>query len=143
MGVSIDLKPGQHYPRQARLLDKRDFARVFEQAARAGSASFTLLCRENRCGEARLGLAISKRALRRATDRNRIKRLVRESFRLSRSRLGGRDFVVMVRRGFPGNRLRREQMTQLRAEIDALWARGCKRCAAADSITQVANGGAD
>jgi ribonuclease P protein component len=46
--------------------------------------------------QARLGLAIAKKLLPRAVDRNRIKRIVRESFRLHQ--LQEYDFVVLARR---------------------------------------------
>ncbi len=47
---------------------------------------------------ARLGLAVSKRAAKRAVDRSRLKRLARESFR-HRAVRGGRDYVVIARPG--------------------------------------------
>jgi ribonuclease P protein component len=50
-----------------------------------------------RPGAARLGLAISKKQARRAIDRNRLKRLIRETFRRSRDELPGVDLVVMAR----------------------------------------------
>ena len=46
----------------------------------------------------RLGLAISKKELKRAVDRNRIKRLTRESFRLNQHELANADFIVMTRK---------------------------------------------
>lgn len=48
-------------------------------------------------GGARLGIAVSKRNLRLAVERNRIKRLVRESFRTSGIRDLGLDIVVLPR----------------------------------------------
>ncbi len=42
-------------------------------------------------------MAISKRVLKRAVDRNRIKRIVRESFRYHQHELSGLDVVVMCR----------------------------------------------
>ena len=45
---------------------------------------------------ARLGLVVSKRLLRRAIDRNLIRRLARENFRLLRSELPPRDFVLRL-----------------------------------------------
>jgi ribonuclease P protein component len=63
-----------------------------------------------------LGLAISKRVSKRAVDRNRIKRLVRESFRRARHALPPVDLMVMAREQactLPGS--------VLLAELDALW----------------------
>jgi len=56
---------------------------------------FTVLSRENRNKGARLGLAISKKNCRLAVQRNRLKRVVRESFRSHKETLTGLDFVVM------------------------------------------------
>lgn len=47
---------------------------------------------------ARLGLTISRRVAKRAVDRNRLKRIARESFRLQRA-LPAWDFVVMAKPG--------------------------------------------
>ncbi len=65
----------------------------------ARSPSFTVLGVPNEQGVARLGLAVSRRQARRAVDRNRIKRLVRETFRERQGRLGGVDLVVIARGG--------------------------------------------
>jgi ribonuclease P protein component len=56
---------------------------------------FTVLYKKNNEREARLGLAISKKHCRGAVARNRLKRLVRESFRMNRGDLQGLDVVVM------------------------------------------------
>jgi ribonuclease P protein component len=56
---------------------------------------FTVLSRERRGEGARLGLAISKKNCRLAVQRNRLKRIVRESFRAHKEMLGGLDIVVM------------------------------------------------
>jgi len=58
-----------------------------------------VLARANQLARARLGLAIAKKQLRRAVARNRIKRVVRESFRCRQSALAGLDIVVMARPG--------------------------------------------
>lgn len=78
-----------------RLLDVAAFGRVFKKATRSRDKWFTVLCRENNGELARLGLAISKKNCRQATARNRIKRIVRESFRLHQEKLAGIDVVVM------------------------------------------------
>lgn len=45
---------------------------------------------------ARLGLVIGKKLLRRAVDRNRVKRCIRECFRLRRSDLPACDLIVRL-----------------------------------------------
>ena len=56
-----------------------------------------ILVRSEVIGPARLGLAIAKKRAKRAVDRNRIKRVARESFRCHRHRLAGVELVVMNR----------------------------------------------
>jgi ribonuclease P protein component len=56
---------------------------------------FTVLCRSNEQQRPRLGLAIAKKHCKQATARNRIKRIVRESFRQHKALLSGLDIVVM------------------------------------------------
>ena len=63
---------------------------------------FTVLCRPNGSSEPRLGLAIGKKNCRLATQRNRIKRVIRESFRRNRGLLGGVDIVVINQPGATG-----------------------------------------
>ena len=56
---------------------------------------FTVLYRPNDADEARLGLAIGKKNCKLAAGRNRLKRIIRESFRQHRSQLAGLDIVVL------------------------------------------------
>ena len=49
----------------------------------------TAFVRQNGTGQHRLGITASKRVSRLAVDRNRMKRLLREMFRLSRETLQG------------------------------------------------------
>ena len=60
---------------------------------------FTVLYRDNGKRAPRLGLAVSKKNCRQAVGRNRIKRIVRESFRLNQNRLPGIDIVVLSQPG--------------------------------------------
>jgi ribonuclease P protein component len=105
-------------PREARIRRAGDFAALRQASGRLGGRCFSVRYRQNDLGHARLGLAISKRVSKRAVERNRIKRLLRESFRRVRSQLPPLDLVVMAREqaaGVPG--------PELLAEIDALWRR--------------------
>jgi ribonuclease P protein component len=83
------------FRRNNRLLNAAAFGRVFEKAQRSRDRCFTVLSRDNGRQDARLGLAISKKHCRRATSRNTIKRIVRESFRHHQAALRGLDVVVI------------------------------------------------
>ncbi|MRH78406.1 ribonuclease P protein component [Spiribacter sp. C176] len=85
------------FPRSVRLTRSQDFKAVFAGAEKQANRYLTVLYRPNTVEQARLGLAISKRVAKRASDRNRIKRLIRESFRQIRNDLPAVDIVVMVR----------------------------------------------
>ena len=47
--------------------------------------------------EGRLGLAIAKKHVKLAVDRNRIKRVIRESFRHHKQQIRGLDLVVLAK----------------------------------------------
>jgi ribonuclease P protein component len=71
--------------------------------------------RPNGLDAARLGIITSTRVARRAVDRNRFKRMVRETFRQARHGFGGVDVVVQLRRYPEGNAI-----AQARAELGKL-----------------------
>ena len=75
--------------------DKSAYGRVFKSAKRSRDRYFTVLYRLNRKPDPRLGLAIAKKHCKLATGRNRIKRLIRESFRHNKKALSGLDIVVI------------------------------------------------
>lgn len=85
------------FKKQQRLLKKIEYDHVFDQAKKIVTAEFILLYRKNNLGYARLGLALSKKMIAKAHDRNRIKRILRESFR-QRS-LPAVDMVFLARTG--------------------------------------------
>ena len=76
-----------------------DFSRVFRQGKRIGGGGLTVLTVENSVGQPRLGLAIAKKHLKLASRRNRIKRIIRESFRQHQSEFSNIDIVVLSRPG--------------------------------------------
>ena len=88
---------GTRFPREARLLKPGEFEAVFKQALRSGDACFTVLGRRGGEETARLGLAISKKAAGNGVGRNRLKRIVRESFRRARAELPELDIVVLAK----------------------------------------------
>lgn len=92
-------RPDNRFQIESRLTDTASFDRVFRKARRSRDNMFTVLTTENNSCAARLGLAISKKHCRHASSRNRIKRIVRESFRQHRAELCGLDVVVLNQAG--------------------------------------------
>jgi ribonuclease P protein component len=87
-------------PHQFRLTEKRAFREIFEKPCVASDSCFKILAKPNGQSVSRLGMAVSRKVDRRAVQRNRLKRLVRESFRLylASQRVGiDADFMVLPR----------------------------------------------
>ena len=107
------------FPRGRRLLRPRQFQNVYanRQAGRAHGRIVVLVWVPNNLRQARLGLAVSRRALRRAVHRNALKRQVREHFR--RHPLPGVDLIVSCRRGLSPPLDARA----VRADLARLWPR--------------------
>ncbi len=87
------------FPRDSRLLQPAEYRSVFQRPIKTTDDCFTVLCRPSGRAAPRLGLAVSKKYTRLAVDRNRIKRVIRESFRHNGDELGGIDYVVLNRKG--------------------------------------------
>jgi ribonuclease P protein component len=90
------------FPRSARILNPADFKGVFKENASSQDAFFRILARPSSSGTARLGMAVSKKVHKSAVVRNRIKRVIRESFRVWRTgqdsaRAKPLDIVVLAR----------------------------------------------
>ncbi|KTD62422.1 ribonuclease P protein component [Legionella shakespearei] len=85
------------FKKTQRLLTKIEYDLVFQQAKKIVTTEFILLFRENNLGHARLGLALSKKMIAKAHDRNRIKRLMREGFR--QAQLPAVDMIFLARQG--------------------------------------------
>lgn len=86
------------FPPTLRLLRPAEFKAVFDSAAfKIGESQFLLLVRPNGLNHPRLGLVIAKKKVRRSVDRNRLKRMVRESFRLHQTDLPHADVIFMAR----------------------------------------------
>lgn len=90
-------RASKSYTRAARLTDPKQYKQVFAGAERRGDRYFTILSIPNALDQARIGMAVPRRSTPRAVDRNRIKRLIRESFRQQHADMAARDIVVLVK----------------------------------------------
>ncbi len=111
--------PAARMSREHRLLRPAQFQRVFAEPVKSADRCLVVLSRTTETGQpARLGLAIAKRHIKKAVARNRIKRLIRESFRHHKAQLAGRDFVVLARGG-----LDRRDNREIFNSLDQHWQR--------------------
>ena len=86
------------FDKSLRLLAANQYQAVFSAVdIKVACPQFLLLARFNRQSHPRLGLVIAKKHLKLATSRNRIKRLIRESFRQNRYTMPAMDIIVMAR----------------------------------------------
>lgn len=104
------------FPTSARVLRKVDFEAAYRHGNRLGNAHFSVTVRVNPLGEARLGMAIAARTVGKAVSRNRLRRIIRESFRHARARLPAVDVIVGARVA-----ARDAPATDLRHSLDKLW----------------------
>jgi len=93
-----DRDPISHrFPKAARLLRPREFRHVYETGLSKSIGPLHLFAAPNHLDHTRIGLSVSRR-VGIAVRRNRIKRLLREAFRLARPALPhGYDLVINVR----------------------------------------------
>ena len=106
----------EQFPKGKRLLTRLDFSRVFSKSKRIQNRHFTLLVHYIEPDkQTRMGFVVSKKVDKTAVQRNRIKRLIRESFRVQK-RLKSADYVVMAKPGV--SKLSNQIIT---ASLNQLW----------------------
>ncbi len=112
-----------NFPKSLRLLEANDFKQVFDDAPfRASHQHFLILARSNQLNIGRLGLVVAKKHLRLAVERNRFKRLIRESFRTRQHAFAGLDVIVLSRKG-----LENLTNTEFSLQLDQQWQRIFKK----------------
>ena len=79
---------------ERRLADKADFERLLREGKRQSRSGYTFFISMRAAGPARLGILVTRRHAAKATVRNRIKRCIREAFRLEQAGLGAIDVLV-------------------------------------------------
>jgi ribonuclease P protein component len=110
--------PGARFPRRARLLLPREFDTVFQSGRRERGRFFVCVVAAGAGEHARIGFAVGKKHLPAAHDRNLVKRMARESFRVRRERMPAVDLVLS-----PGREVSKGDRVSLRRDLDALFDR--------------------
>jgi ribonuclease P protein component len=111
------------FTRRARVRSPRDYSAAFEGGKRLREALFDFVLLQRPAAPARLGLAVSKKVSPLATQRNRLKRQIRESFRANAARLPCADIIVIPRVASA-----KADNVALRRELERLWLRVNERC---------------
>lgn len=111
------------FGKSSRLLNAADYRAVFDDVEwKVSSKELLCLSRHNGSDHPRLGLVIAKKHIRHAVQRNRVKRIIRESFRLQQHQLPAIDLIILARPGL-GN----FSNVELHAEMAKLWGRLVKK----------------
>jgi len=112
------------FPPERRMRRPAEFKHVYAVGKRLSSEFFTVNAQPNGLACARLGLSIAARILRRAVDRNRVRRLIRESFRVHQLNLPPLDIVIGARAGVLA-----ADNPSLRVALEKLWIKLAAACA--------------
>jgi ribonuclease P protein component len=110
------LKNDLSFPRNQRLVTKAEFKSLFDESTKTSQRYLLALYKPNQQASSRLGIIVGKRVANLAVTRNRIKRIIRESFRAVQNQLNGLDIVVIARQQCGSL-----DKVQLREGIEKLW----------------------
>ena len=103
---------------------KLQFDAIYASGRRIDDRFFGMRVKPNGLSHPRLGLAVAVKTAGSGVARNRLRRLVRESFRLAQHQLPAVDVVVAAK--FPAAGA---PATTLRASLATLWNRVASTCA--------------
>lgn len=104
------------FPRNNRLVSQSEFKSLFGQSEKVSQRYLLALYKPNQKTHARIGIIVGKRVANSAVARNKIRRIVRESFRAHQQVLKGLDIVVIARQQCDS-----QDKIQLREGINKLW----------------------
>ena len=116
--------PTLKFQRSQVLRTGAQFQGVYRQGRRFGNELFTAAVCANLGGLPRLGLSIAARTVGNAVARNRLRRVIRESFRLRQLELPAVDIVIGAR-----NAARAAEADKVRTALSRLWTQIIDTCA--------------
>ncbi len=99
-----------------KLVEQQDIQLVYRQGKRLSTPYFILAFHRNTVDNPRLCISVGRKHIARAVDRNRIKRIIRESFRQHRATLKNIDIIIIINK-----RVLTLDKKALRQWIDQQW----------------------
>ncbi len=89
------------FGKRDRIRKRKDFLRIYQKGIRTSSKNFITILSSNQTGTRRLGITVTK-SVGNSVKRNRVKRLLREFFRLNKDKLpDSQDMVIIVKKDIP------------------------------------------
>ena len=87
------------FPKELKIRTNSEYEEIFGKSKRLSTDHFNILFAPNSLGYPRMGLVVAKKAVPGAVERNRIKRVLREVFRLNKPLFGSMDVVFVAKKG--------------------------------------------
>lgn len=102
--IPVEDYASQSFPKKERLQKTADFRRVYKSGGSFKSEPFILKTLPNNLNFSRIGFSISSRSIKKASGRNRVKRLFREAFRKNKKVFKKSFDMVLIVRKEPQNK---------------------------------------
>lgn len=103
------------FTKQAKLIKTDEFSSVFNFRKRISAKFLAVHYQPNTLGRPRLGLVVGKKIAKLAVDRNYMRRVLREFFRIQQHTISHVDLVIRVQKRFE-----KKDFVQIKQEFDAL-----------------------
>jgi ribonuclease P protein component len=103
--------------RKERVVNNKEFDLIYKEGTIRKSGNVMVRYLPNNLGYSRLGIAVSKKIFRASVRRNRVKRLIREAFRLNKTRLPKGLNIIVSARMTPGNRETQVTLSEIQTEL--------------------------
>lgn len=110
--------PTLRFTKKAKLIKTDEFSSVFNFRKRIPAKYLAVHYQPNATGHARLGLVVGKKVAKRAVDRNYMRRVLREFFRIQQHEINHVDLVIRVQKKFE-----KEDFVQVKQEFVTLIAK--------------------
>jgi ribonuclease P protein component len=116
------IKNTQSYTKNERLLKPSEFQRVYKQGKWAANREVVINFENHQSETSRLGITVSKKVSKRAVDRNRIKRQIREWFRAQKKQFCSIDIVITAK---PALNIKSSE--EIQNSLDDIWRKAQKK----------------